>query len=194
MPFRRSRARLSSNALTARSMGTSPQTTSRILRPELPKNSPTVLLNAAPACSPRGILTKMNPALEAAALADGVIWGPREGRSRHTRRRGRGPARGVRDPQAAAGVGRGGCLRLGQRPRARRLERAHPYLHLSLRRAPRLPRQLGGPEREDLHDGGRRDRKSTRLNSSHANISYAVFCLKKKKKTYTLYLIYLFTY
>src|SRR3712207_7528985 len=31
--------------------------------------------------------------------------------------------------------------------------------------------------------GGRQDRKSTRLNSSHANISYAVFCLKKKKKT-----------
>src|SRR3712207_8566780 len=30
-----------------------------------------------------------------------------------------------------------------------------------------------------LHDA--RDRKSTRLNSSHANISYAVFCLKKKK-------------
>src|SRR3712207_8876340 len=29
--------------------------------------------------------------------------------------------------------------------------------------------------------GGRQDRKSTRLNSSHANISYAVFCLKKKK-------------
>src|SRR3712207_9341063 len=28
----------------------------------------------------------------------------------------------------------------------------------------------------------RQDRKSTRLNSSHANISYAVFCLKKKKK------------
>src|SRR3712207_8779980 len=31
----------------------------------------------------------------------------------------------------------------------------------------------------DLHE---RDRKSTRLNSSHANISYAVFCLKKKTK------------
>src|SRR3712207_8771461 len=30
-----------------------------------------------------------------------------------------------------------------------------------------------------------RDRKSTRLNSSHANISYAVFCLKKKKKTHS---------
>src|SRR3712207_8824797 len=29
------------------------------------------------------------------------------------------------------------------------------------------------------------DRKSTRLNSSHANISYAVFCLKKKKTTIT---------
>src|SRR5947209_14214078 len=29
---------------------------------------------------------------------------------------------------------------------------------------------------------GQRDRKSTRLNSSHANISYAVFCLKKKNR------------
>src|SRR5690606_39928310 len=29
---------------------------------------------------------------------------------------------------------------------------------------------------------GRRDRKSTRLNSSHVKISYAVFCLKKKKR------------
>src|SRR3712207_7472506 len=32
----------------------------------------------------------------------------------------------------------------------------------------------------DLEQGGQ-DRKSTRLNSSHANISYAVFCLKKNK-------------
>src|SRR3712207_8941518 len=32
-----------------------------------------------------------------------------------------------------------------------------------------------------LADGQSVDRKSTRLNSSHANISYAVFCLKKKK-------------
>src|SRR3712207_7960917 len=31
-------------------------------------------------------------------------------------------------------------------------------------------------------DGQGQDRKSTRLNSSHANISYAVFCLKKKKQ------------
>src|SRR3712207_7867777 len=31
------------------------------------------------------------------------------------------------------------------------------------------------------HELNTRDRKSTRLNSSHANISYAVFCLKKKK-------------
>src|SRR5947209_12383239 len=35
--------------------------------------------------------------------------------------------------------------------------------------------------REDRARRGHRDRKSTRLNSSHANISYAVFCLKKKK-------------
>src|SRR3712207_7919876 len=40
---------------------------------------------------------------------------------------------------------------------------------------------LAAPEQ---HAGVRRgvDRKSTRLNSSHANISYAVFCLKKKKR------------
>src|SRR5689334_24367727 len=33
----------------------------------------------------------------------------------------------------------------------------------------------------------RRDRKSTRLNSSHSSISYAVFCLKKKKNTKPIY-------
>src|SRR3712207_8393056 len=38
---------------------------------------------------------------------------------------------------------------------------------------------LGGGETEG--DRSEADRKSTRLNSSHANISYAVFCLKKKK-------------
>src|SRR3712207_8292425 len=37
-----------------------------------------------------------------------------------------------------------------------------------------------------------RDRKSTRLNSSHANISYAVFCLKKKKNQKTrIHLVYI---
>src|SRR2546427_2188847 len=43
-----------------------------------------------------------------------------------------------------------------------------------------------GPLVPRLHDPDRRsalrDRKSTRLNSSHSQISYAVFCLKKKKK------------
>src|SRR3712207_7148126 len=43
----------------------------------------------------------------------------------------------------------------------------------------REPRVLE-PHRDHVLAGGR-DRKSTRLNSSHANISYAVFCLKKKK-------------
>src|SRR2546430_5645981 len=45
----------------------------------------------------------------------------------------------------------------------------------------------GVPRAEvDLGDcGAGRDRKSTRLNSSHSQISYAVFCLKKKKKTHT---------
>src|SRR3712207_8085914 len=35
--------------------------------------------------------------------------------------------------------------------------------------------------RREPGERARRDRKSTRLNSSHANISYAVFCLEKKK-------------
>src|SRR3712207_7489744 len=43
--------------------------------------------------------------------------------------------------------------------------------------------RAGESSRITLHDParGRSDQKSTRLNSSHANISYAVFCLKKKK-------------
>src|SRR2546430_13401162 len=45
-----------------------------------------------------------------------------------------------------------------------------------------LPRQLAPPPRQpEPHTCG--DRKSTRLNSSHSQISYAVFCLKKKKPT-----------
>src|SRR2546430_351512 len=38
----------------------------------------------------------------------------------------------------------------------------------------------------------RRDRKSTRLNSSHSQISYAVFCLKKKKTSFLAFLIFFF--
>src|SRR3712207_9421957 len=41
-------------------------------------------------------------------------------------------------------------------------------------------RNMGYSQTMADHSAG--DRKSTRLNSSHANISYAVFCLKKKKK------------
>src|SRR3712207_7529991 len=51
--------------------------------------------------------------------------------------------------------------------------------------------RAGGADRQDPGEWSRRDaeqtgdRKSTRLNSSHANISYAVFCLKKKKYSIT---------
>src|SRR3712207_7786306 len=41
---------------------------------------------------------------------------------------------------------------------------------------------------EDTRKKPQQDRKSTRLNSSHANISYAVFCLKKKTQHYILYI------
>src|SRR3712207_8702826 len=49
-----------------------------------------------------------------------------------------------------------------------------------------LPRPLLHARHRELHrallqGASAEDRKSTRLNSSHANISYAVFCLKKKK-------------
>src|SRR3712207_7949868 len=49
--------------------------------------------------------------------------------------------------------------------------------------APAMGCGLGGADDGD----GAGDRKSTRLNSSHANISYAVFCLKKKKEVALLY-------
>src|SRR2546422_9839459 len=54
----------------------------------------------------------------------------------------------------------------------------------------RLQRLLSGGGRDDAvgfsFSERRRDRKSTRLNSSHGYISYAVFCLKKKKKHTTM--------
>src|SRR3712207_7032080 len=49
-----------------------------------------------------------------------------------------------------------------------------------------LAREIGVPDILTFDMGGTStdvDRKSTRLNSSHANISYAVFCLKKKTQT-----------
>src|SRR2546427_8756360 len=55
-----------------------------------------------------------------------------------------------------------------------RVARAAVPLHRA-RRGDELGRRCRGQR-------GERDRKSTRLNSSHSQISYAVFCLKKKKK------------
>src|SRR3712207_7192550 len=53
----------------------------------------------------------------------------------------------------------------------------HPEHRMSRRLPQHLEVRDGGPADPRCHQ----DRKSTRLNSSHANISYAVFCLKKKK-------------
>src|SRR3712207_6851552 len=52
------------------------------------------------------------------------------------------------------------------------------------------PQQYGQPQEYGQQEYGQQqygegDRKSTRLNSSHANISYAVFCLKKKSRHHT---------
>src|SRR2546428_8687897 len=54
-----------------------------------------------------------------------------------------------------------------------------------LRPAPRHERCCGCDPASLVYRRPDGDRKSTRLNSSHDQISYAVFCLKKKKKYYT---------
>src|SRR3712207_7225335 len=65
--------------------------------------------------------------------------------------------------------------------------RAHAYFQHPLPRLAALEGRAGGRQRRRClsavseADRDQPDRKSTRLNSSHANISYAVFCLKKKK-------------
>src|SRR2546429_3756556 len=76
-----------------------------------------------------------------------------------------------------------------------------PYTTLFRSRAPARPRgdHAVRPAGDQGRNGLRGDRKSTRLNSSHGYISYAVFCLKKKKKptshyfppllSYTLYIV-----
>src|SRR3712207_8198465 len=64
----------------------------------------------------------------------------------------------------------------------RRLGGGHGLLQVREPTCPLLRLLRGGR-------AGRRDRKSTRLNSSHANISYAVFCLKKKIIASLLYLM-----
>src|SRR5688572_31609934 len=73
----------------------------------------------------------------------------------------------------------------------------HPDRRLRQGVRAREPRRSPDPAVAPAHDrraadreGGRaaaRDRKSTRLNSSHSQISYAVFCLKKKKKKIVYY-------
>src|SRR2546421_8033089 len=55
-------------------------------------------------------------------------------------------------------------------------------LRRSISRRSRAAQALVGERRQRVLVGPSRDRKSTRLNSSHDQISYAVFCLKKKKK------------
>src|SRR5690606_42010138 len=63
---------------------------------------------------------------------------------------------------------------------------AHPQERPASHEADRKPRTALPPRCQPRHlqatrSPGQRDRKSTRLNSSHVKISYAVFCLKKKK-------------
>src|SRR5258707_9982397 len=65
--------------------------------------------------------------------------------------------------------------------RSRRIMMFLQSLNVGHMRAQRIFKTYGDRAVEIIKENP--DRKSTRLNSSHANISYAVFCLKKKKKT-----------
>src|SRR5438552_13534345 len=74
-----------------------------------------------------------------------------------------------------------------------------PYTTLFRSERPRAagrPRGRSAPARDTRARGFRarvsRDRKSTRLNSSHQIISYAVFCLKKKIGSYVMHSYYLY--
>src|SRR5256885_7825646 len=60
-----------------------------------------------------------------------------------------------------------------------------PHDHRTLQCQLELFRDRGGEQCTFACPGERGDRKSTRLNSSHLVISYAVFCLKKKKDIHT---------
>src|SRR2546426_11508539 len=62
--------------------------------------------------------------------------------------------------------------------------RARMHLLHRRNREPARRRRIRGLRQREVRPAGARseDRKSTRLNSSHLVISYAVFCLKKKKK------------
>src|SRR5438445_2564013 len=67
--------------------------------------------------------------------------------------------------------------------RSRFRDPVQPELDGQIGQAPQLDvRARPVPHRQEPAVLDAVDRKSTRLNSSHANISYAVFCLKKKKK------------
>src|SRR3712207_7904077 len=72
----------------------------------------------------------------------------------------------------------GYALRRSRRVRPLRLPRPPPRPPLGQRLRPRTQ----APLRRRIPPPPPLDRKSTRLNSSHANISYAVFCLKKKQQ------------
>src|SRR5260221_9802040 len=57
------------------------------------------------------------------------------------------------------------------------------FLRVSAGIEPKFIAPFGGDVRQRFQQNARLDRKSTRLNSSHTVISYAVFCLKKKNST-----------
>src|SRR3712207_8967922 len=68
----------------------------------------------------------------------------------------------------------------GERDAVERDDGEAPGVVRPLGQQPDRHHQGDGREGDPLPGPASRDRKSTRLNSSHANISYAVFCLKKK--------------
>src|SRR5260221_7121481 len=121
-------------------------------------------------------------------------WRPSSGGAEHVR----GPFQAFAGRLAAGAGGHSSFHAQGKR-RPVGLKRPRPGvgkpIGSSLNVVPTRPNSLG--EAQWVWQSLQRastDRKSTRLNSSHTVISYAVFCLKKKKKTKYCYSTYLFTH
>src|SRR5207253_11016703 len=116
-------------------------------------------------------LQVLGPAVSVGKAPDHDEGGARMGLEELGHREGARGAGEAGDAQVDSSLGKGFCQRFECRPFSQHL-REHTTVSRPLRRAG----GWGG-------GCGREDRKSTRLNSSHVAISYAVFCLKKKKTT-----------
>src|SRR2546422_2975505 len=123
---------------------------------------------------PPGARDTIAPAIRPASICSSVLAFSRAGSSARAIE-----AEGVGSGGGGGGGGFGaGSARLAP-------ECAHPTTSVAMRAMDHFMGTSQARRCKRVGERARGDRKSTRLNSSHGYISYAVFCLKKKKKTTT---------